>query len=241
MYTYTQNLLLIPTIYLLLPNRRGNTGRCDPNSLCLLLHLLVLLLLRLPLFYFLPLLLALELVRSPDCDVLGFVIAEEELQTLLDEITSDEVARHDGGDHDLEIRGERHEFELLVDLRDELGSAGERDGGDGDETPVHSLVLADGFAEGTTLVVDCEGGDLLDKLKEVDCGVEEGGLEFLLEVRVGVFGFDTLDVLGYVDEGDDVNGELTEDGADDVDVEDVVLGTFFGKGFDGLWFVSMSR
>jgi hypothetical protein len=89
------------------------------------------------------------------------------------------------------------------------------------------------------LVVDCEGGDLLDELEEVDCGVEEGGLEFFLEVRVGVFGFDALDVLRDVDEGGDVDGELAEDRTDDVDVEDVVLRALFGECFDGLVGVSV--
>jgi hypothetical protein len=31
-----------------------------------------------------------------------------------------------------------------------------------------------------------------------------------------------------------VDGELAQDGADDVGVEDVVLGSLFGKRFDGL-------
>jgi len=35
------------------------------------------------------------------------------------------------------------------------------------------------------LVVDGESGNLLDKLEEVDCAVEEGGLEFAFEVDVG--------------------------------------------------------
>lgn len=64
---------------------------------------------------------------------------------------------------------------------------------------------------------------MLDELEEVDGRVEEGGFEFLFEVRVGVFGLDALDVLRDVYESDDVYGELAEDGADDVDVEDVVL------------------
>ena len=75
---------------------------------------------------------------------------------------------------------------------------------------------------------------MLNELEEVDCGVEKRGLEVLFQVRVGVLGFDALDVLGDVDEGDDVDGELTEDGANDVNVEDVVLGTLFREGFDGL-------
>lgn len=47
------------------------------------------------------------------------------------------------------------------------------------------------------------------------------------------------DVAGNVDEGDDVNGELTKDGADDVRVEDVGLGALFGELFDGLGDVSV--
>ncbi len=35
------------------------------------------------------------------------------------------------------------------------------------------------------MVVDGEGGDLLDQLEEVDGAVEEGGLEFAFEVDVG--------------------------------------------------------
>jgi hypothetical protein len=84
------------------------------------------------------------------------------------------------------------------------------------------------------LVVDGEGGDLLDQLQEVDGGVEEGRGEFLLEVWVRVFGLDALYVLGDVDEGGDVDGELAEDGADDVGVKDVVLRALFGQSFDGL-------
>ena len=75
---------------------------------------------------------------------------------------------------------------------------------------------------------------MLDELEEVDCGVEKRGLEVLFQVRVGVLGFDALDVLGDVDEGGNVHCKLSEDGADDVDVEDVVLGTLFREGFDGL-------
>ena len=32
-----------------------------------------------------------------------------------------------------------------------------------------------------------------------------------------------------------MNGELSEDGANDVDVKDVVLGSFFAQSFDGLY------
>ena len=43
-----------------------------------------------------------------------------------------------------------------------------------------------------------------------------------------------LDVGGDVDEGDDMDCELPQDRPDDVRVEDVRLGAFFGEAFDGL-------
>ena len=50
--------------------------------------------------------------------------------------------------------------------------------------PSTCLVLANGLAEGTALVVDRESGDLLDELEEVDGAVEEGRLEFAFEIDV---------------------------------------------------------
>ena len=44
-----------------------------------------------------------------------------------------------------------------------------------------------------------------------------------------------VDIVGEIDEGDDMDGELAEDGADDVRVEDVRLGALFGETFNGLW------
>lgn len=85
------------------------------------------------------------------------------------------------------------------------------------------------------MIVDGEGGDLLDELQKVDGAVEKRRLEFAFEVDVLFARLDGLDVVGQVDERDDVDGELAEDGADDVGVEDVGLGTFFGETFDGLW------
>jgi hypothetical protein len=85
------------------------------------------------------------------------------------------------------------------------------------------------------LVVDGEGGDLLDELQQIDCRVEERRLELLFEIRVRGLGLGTLDILRNVDECGDVDGELAEDGTDDVDVEDVVLGSLFAQGFDGLY------
>lgn len=80
---------------------------------------------------------------------------------------------------------------------------------------------------------------MLDELEQVDCAVEEGGLKggFGVGVELQVLGFQGLDggdVPGYVDECDDVNGELAQDGADDVRIEDVGLGAFFGESFDRL-------
>jgi hypothetical protein len=78
------------------------------------------------------------------------------------------------------------------------------------------------------LVVDCKGADLLNQLEEIDGRVEQAGLKFALEVDVWVAGLGALDELGNINQGDDVNGELAKDGANDVDVEDFGLGTFFG-------------
>ena len=78
------------------------------------------------------------------------------------------------------------------------------------------------------MVVDGEGGDLLDKLQQVDGAVEEGGLEFAFEIDGLATGFGALHVIGYVNERGDVDGELAENRADDVRVEDVGLGPFFG-------------
>jgi len=38
--------------------------------------------------------------------------------------------------------------------------------------------------------------------------------------------FEAGDVLGDVDEGADVNGELSQDGADKIDIEDIRLRSF---------------
>lgn len=84
------------------------------------------------------------------------------------------------------------------------------------------------------MVVDSEGGNLLDELQEVDGRVEKRRLKLFLEVRVGVLGLDTLNVLRDIYEGGNVDGELAEDGSDNVRIENVVLGALFGQSFDGL-------
>lgn len=64
-------------------------------------------------------------------------------------------------------------------------------------------------------------------MQEVDGAVEEGGLELAFEVDVLFAGLDLLDVIREVDEGDDVDGELAKNGANDVGVEDVGLRSLF--------------
>jgi hypothetical protein len=77
---------------------------------------------------------------------------------------------------------------------------------------------------------------LLDELQEVDGAVEERGLELALEVdgATVLLGLEFLNILRDVDQGGDVDGELAEDGGDDVPVPDVVLRAFLGELFDGL-------
>jgi hypothetical protein len=78
----------------------------------------------------------------------------------------------------------RHLDELQppVCLREEINRPVVRNGDDSQETPVERGVLGDALPEGSTLEVDGEGRDLLGETKEVDGGVEEGGLELSVEV-----------------------------------------------------------
>lgn len=78
------------------------------------------------------------------------------------------------------------------------------------------------------MIVDGKGGDLLDELEQVDGAVEEGGFEIAFEINVVAARLVALNIVGDVDEGDDVDCELAKDGADDVGVENVGLGAFFG-------------
>lgn len=106
------------------------------------------------------------------------------LQHLLNNPAACVVENHEDGQGELEFVAEGNQAQFLVDFGDELRGAGEGDAGCGDETPVHGLVFADGLAEGTALVVDGEGRDLLDELQEVDGAIEEGWFEFAFEVDV---------------------------------------------------------
>ncbi len=71
-------------------------------------------------------------------------------------------------------------------------------------------------------------------MEEVDGAVEKGGFEFAFKVDVVTARFVALNIVGEVDEGDDVDGELAENGANDVRVKDVRLGSFFGETLDRL-------
>ena len=155
----------------------------------------------------------------------------------------DDVATHKVNDHEtcndqLELRAEGHQLQLFVDLRDEFRRARESYTRYEDKTPIHATVLADTFSEWTTLIVDSEGGDLLDELKQVDCAVEEGRFKFAFEVDLLGARLDTSDIVGEVDERDNMDGKLAEDRPDDVRIEDVRLGAFFREAFNGLGDIS---
>lgn len=205
-----------------------------------LFQLRILLRLRLHFLQLLALLFTLELIRSPDGNVFRLVVAEQRLEPFFDDPAASIVDNHNSGDHHLEVRRERNETQLLVNFGNKFRGAGESDAGDTDKAPVHTAVFADGLAERTALVVDGERGDLLDELKQIDCRIEKGWLEFLFEIGVRNLGLSALDVLRDVDEGRDVNSELTKDRTNDVDVKDVVLRTFLTQGFDGLRRVSIN-
>lgn len=84
------------------------------------------------------------------------------------------------------------------------------------------------------MVVDSKSGDLLNELEEVDGAVEEGWLKFAFKINVVASGLVALDIVGDVDEGDYMDGELTKYRADDIGVEDVGLWALFGEAFNGL-------
>ena len=155
-----------------------------------------------------------------------------------------DVAAHIVNDHktcndQLELCAEGDELQLFVNLRDELRRARESYTRYEDETPIHATVLTDTFSEGTTLIVDSEGGDLLDELKQVDCAVEEGRFEFAFEVDLLGARLDASNIVGEVDERDNMDGKLAEDRPDDVRIEDIRLGSFFREAFNGLGDVSV--
>lgn len=126
--------------------------------------------------------LPLQLVSAADGDVAGLVVREELLEGDLDEVARREVDDHDERHRGLELVREGDQLHLLVELGDELGRAAEGDGGHTHDTVEHALVLREGLTEGAALVVDSEGADLLDELKEIDGAVEERGCELGFKV-----------------------------------------------------------
>lgn len=127
---------------------------------------------------------AMELVRATLGDVTRAVIAEESLEDLLDDEAGDVVDDHDGRHLGLKLIGEGDQLHLFVDLRDEFHGTGEGKAGDTDDAVEHAFVLGKRLAEGAALIVDGEGGDLLDELEEVDGGIEKGRREFSFEIDV---------------------------------------------------------
>lgn len=142
-----------------------------------LLLLLRLSLSRLPGFAFS---FTLQLVGTANSDILRAEVAEQVLQDVLNQPATAVVEDHQHSECDLELGGERNQAQLLVDLRHELSGAGECNSGGTDQTPVHRPVLANRLAEGTALVIDGEGRDLLDQLEQVDGAVQKGWLELAL-------------------------------------------------------------
>lgn len=71
-------------------------------------------------------------------------------------------------------------------------------------------------------------------MEEIDCAVEKRRFELTLEIDVVAARFHALNVASEVNEGDNMNGELAQDRADNVRIEDVGLRTFFRETFDGL-------
>ena len=213
-----------------------------PLKLGHLLHpglLLFLLLLPLLLLKLLDLLgpadlLPLQLILTAHGNVAGLEVAEQVLEDNLNEPAGHVIQDHDNSHRPLELIREGHELHLLVELGHHLSRASESNGRDTDNTVEHALVLRDRLAEGAALVVDGEGGDLLDELEKVDGRVEQRRRELGLEVDALGARRDLVAEPGNVDERDHVHGELAENGADDVKVEDVGLGTLLGETLDRL-------
>lgn len=177
-----------------------------------------------------------NLIRPPQSNGFWSKITIERFQSLLNRPTSNKVQDHHGGQIDFEVRVKGYELQLFVDLWHELCRAAEGNTADQHDAVKHASVLSNAFAEWAALVVDGKGRDLLDELQQVDCRVEQGWFEFLLRiwVEVRVLGRRDLGDLRDVDEGDDMDGELSEDRAYDVRIEDVGLRPLFRELFNRL-------
>ena len=73
------------------------------------------------------------------------------------------------------------------------------------------------------MIVDSEGGNLLDKLQEVNSAVQKGGFEFAFEVDIIRAWLYLVHVVRDIYKGDDVDRKLPQNGPDDVGIEDVRL------------------
>lgn len=123
-----------------------------------------------------------DLVGSPDCNVLGSEIAEKVLQDHFYQVAACKIGNHDSGHDDFELGREGDHSEFFVDFGDEFRRAGKCYAGNKQQAPVHAAVLADAFTEGSALVIDGEGGDLLDELEEIDGAVEKGWFELAFQI-----------------------------------------------------------
>lgn len=128
--------------------------------------------------------LPLELLGTSLGDITRAVVAEELLETNLNDPASGVINDHDGGHVGLELIREGDELHALVDVGEELESTGKGQTRDTKNTVEHSLVLGKRLTEGTTLVVDGEGRNLLDELEEVDSRVKQRGGELGLKINI---------------------------------------------------------
>lgn len=128
--------------------------------------------------------LPLQLLGSSLGNIAGSVITKELLQGDLDKPASTVVDDHDGGHVGFELVRERNKLHTLVDVGEKLESTGKSQSGDTDDTVEHTLVLGERLTEGTALIVDGEGRDLLDKLEKVDGRVEQRWSKFSLEINI---------------------------------------------------------
>lgn len=69
-----------------------------------------------------------------------------------------------------------------IHLRHKIRRSRKRNTARPDQSPIQRRVLSYALTEGSALVVDREGGDLLREAEEEDGGVEQVGLEFGFEV-----------------------------------------------------------
>ncbi|KAI6768022.1 hypothetical protein HG530_006031 [Fusarium avenaceum] len=158
--------------------------------------------------------LPLELLGTSLGDITRAVVAEELLETNLNDPASGVINDHDGGHVGLELIREGDELHALVDVGEELESTGKGQTRDTKNTVEHSLVLGKRLTEGTTLVVD---GEVMvhDDFKQ----------EINLRGK-------SIAKAGNIDQSHNVNSELSQDGTNDVDVEDVGLRAFLAQTLD---------